>query len=124
MTQKYEAKKGLGKKTVFSNAYREVPRTRGDGYQYVVPAYDDYKASFGLCDKLNLQLTNSTWPHRRGGRNQEGDRGHQHDFALAVTLLNTFNAYRTIRLIDKDDYSFERYCTDLAIELFKKYATA
>ena len=121
MTQKIEQAVALGRKSVFSNAYDVVPTRRGDDSRLIVPAYDDYGVQFAACDRFNAQLFRSTWPFRRGGGARTGDEGQQHDFAIGVVLINTFNAYRSLHRVQKADYSFETYCTRLATDLFAEY---
>ncbi len=120
MTQKLE-KSSIGKKSVFTNAYKVVPTKRGDSSRHLVPAYDEYCLQYGACDRFNKQLYSSTWPFRRGGGARAGEDGQQHDFAVGVVLMNTFNAYRSIHRVQKAAYSFETYCTTLATDIFAKY---
>jgi hypothetical protein len=120
LVQRLEAAKGLNTKTVFSNAYRMVNKKNDPTY---IPAYDEYKVVYGYCDRFNTQLVDSTWPYKRGGFHVLGENGHEHDFALSVTLINTFNAFRTLRRVPTDTYSFEEYCTDLALQLYKHAKT-
>ena len=91
--------------------------------KHQIPAYDAYGVSFGACDHFNKQLHKSTWPFRRGGRGVAGEMGKQHDFAMGCILLNVFNAYRSLKKVDISAYSFETYCTNLAVEIFHEFGT-
>jgi hypothetical protein len=123
VSRKYEKKKGLGIKTVVTNAFKKVPIGRGDTLaKHTIPAYDQYEAEFGVCDRFNSQLGDAKWPFRRGGRNVSGESGTQHSFAIATILINTFNAHRSIHRTDKSAYQFSRYCKELSLALFEKYA--
>ena len=89
-----------------------------------IPAYDEYGVAFKDCDDFNAQLVECPWPYRRGGYKVSGEAGTQHDFAMACILQNIFNVYRTIHRVEKKDYSFQKYCTNLAIGLFRYAKTA
>jgi hypothetical protein len=64
-------------------------------------------------------LHDRTWPFRSGGNGVPGVEGMTTNFAFAVTLQNTFNAYRCINEVDHGSYDFRAYCNDLAQKLLQ-----
>ena len=56
-------------------------------------------------------------PHKRGGKNTQGDLGCHHDFVMACIMQNTMNAYFSINELNIKTASFEK----TMIELLKSY---
>ena len=115
VVQKMEKAKGLGLKTVISNAYVKVKGKQPIG---VIPAYTFYSKGFSICDNYNKGLTGHTWAHKHGGHGRSGEEGKQHDFAMSCILHNTFNIYRALKQVDPAMFSYETYCTSLAEQLY------
>jgi hypothetical protein len=59
-----------------------------------------------------------SWFHRVGGDHRPGEEGHIDDYALAVTLQNTFNVYKAIHP-NIPDVDFMTHATALADEIFE-----
>ena len=62
-----------------------------------IPVYEVYDSCYRGCDNVNSQIAGKLWPHKYGGRGVLGARGTQHNFALMMTCINTFNAYKAVR---------------------------
>lgn len=105
----------VGSKFVLSNAFCV---RRGKTVKGSVPIFDDYQVSFDKCDKFNKRLYHCTWPHKHGGYNLFGDKGHQHDFLVSSVLQNVFNVYMQLNGISSSSIDFSSHCLALADELF------
>ena len=73
---------------------------------------------FEICDNYNRALHDCHWPHKRGGKNTQGDLGCHHDFVMACIMQNTMNAYFTINELNIKTASFEKIMIELALELY------
>jgi hypothetical protein len=111
----WDTTKAVGKKFAITNAFKMLNEKHPDGS---VPVYDHYKAMFSKCDRFNRLLHDRKWPHNHCGRNCRGDEGHHHNFGLSCILQNTFNAYLEINGNDSLPYEFERYCLELANDIY------
>ena len=58
--------------------------------------WDLYAANFKHNDDFNRNLHHKSWFHRVGGNHRAGEEGHIDDYALAVTLQNTFNVFKRL----------------------------
>ena len=76
-----------------------------------------YAANFQHNDVFNRNLHHKSWFHRVGGNRRPGEEGHIDDYALAVTLQNTFNVFKAIHP-DIPDVDFMNHATALADEIF------
>jgi hypothetical protein len=105
-------------KQVLTNAFKVVNEPTPNGE---LPLYDYYAESYRGCDTFNSQMFGCTWPHKCGGKTVSGQLGCQHSYAMVVTLINVFNAYKTHKksrtgVIPADTYQED--CLILADELF------
>ena len=60
----------------------------------MIPAYDDYKNNFDMCDRFNVGLHGHVWPFKRGGKGISGEYGCQHDFIMGCVLQNIHHGKR------------------------------
>lgn len=79
--------------------------------------WDLYAANFKHNDDFNRNLHHKSWFHRVGGNHRAGEEGHFDDYALAVTLQNTFNVFKAIHP-DNPDIDFMTHATALADDIF------
>lgn len=75
---------------------------------------------FNVCDHFNKNLHKRTWSHKHGGRDCEGDPGHQNNFAWSCIMQNVFNAYVAINGENHDDYNFRDFYVELAEALYNE----
>ena len=80
--------------------------------------WDLYAANFKHNDDFNRNLHHKSWFHRVGGNRRPGEEGHIDDYALAVTLQNTFNVFKAIHP-DIPDVDFMTHAIALADEIFE-----
>lgn len=106
----------IGMKMVLTNALTKVTRM---AINNIIPIYDIYKITFKPCDNFNKCLHDRTWPHRHGSRKIPGDIGLQHNFAVSVTLQNTFNCYCEINGIAPKEREFVELCMELSDALYQ-----
>ena len=66
---------------------------------------------------VRIWMRHKSWFHKVGGKYRAGEEGHIDDYALAVTLQNTFNVFKAIRP-DIPDIDFMTHATTLADEIF------
>jgi len=72
--------------------------------------------TFNAVDKVNINIGKRKFPHKTGGRNHHGDKGHQHKFAMVIIMENIFSA---MNLLHPGDYSnFASLATSLAEDIF------
>ena len=88
---------------------------------YLIPGYDLYGQTFNVCDRFNREICDKKWPFISGGRNHCGEFGHQHFFALTVTLTNIWNMLLVLRNCTALDYTFQEMCEELSNALWLKY---
>ena len=81
------------------------------------PFYDVYALCHRGCDNVNSQIAGKLWPHKYGDRGVLWARGTQHNFALMMTCVNTFNAYKAVRR-GGDNSNFTTDCLTTADEAF------
>ena len=58
--------------------------------------WTQYAANFQHNDVFNRNLHHKSWFHRVEGNHRAGEEGHIDDYALAVTLQNTFNVFKRL----------------------------
>ena len=104
----------IGTKYCLSNAFTKVDRKPPPHYRHNIPVFDAYKVLFNLCDWLNSTIHGHIFPYRCGGGSHYGESGHQHKFAMAIILQNTFRVYNCMHKIDTSNYNFTEYCRNLA----------
>jgi hypothetical protein len=114
---KWDRDDHVGKKYVLANCFQKCPKVRG--LSYTVPAYDAYKIGFSLCDSFNRHLHDKKWPHRSGGGTKPAGDGHQHKFAMASILQNTFNLFYNVSNVDAAGHSFQSNCSELANQVYE-----
>lgn len=81
----------VGEKFCLSDAFLPAPDPLR---KFKIPAYDNYKIMFTACDNFNRALHDRKWPHKRDWKKTRRELGHQHTFAMAVVLQNTFNLFK------------------------------
>ena len=108
----------VGEKFCLSDAFLPAPDPLR---KFKIPAYDNYKIMFTACDNFNRALHDRKWPHKRDGKKTRRELGHQHTFAMAVVLQNTFNLFKKVRNLRKDYSCFKDMCYDLADELWEAF---
>jgi hypothetical protein len=113
----------IGTKYCLSNAFTKVDRKPPPQYRHNIPVYDAYKVVFNLCDRLNSAIHGRIFPYRCGGGSHYGESGHQHKFAMAIILQNTFRVYNCMHKIDTSNYNFTEYCRNLAEQLVNHAST-
>ena len=79
--------------------------------------WDLYAFNFKHNDIFNRNLHDKSWCHKVGGRDRAGEEGHIDDYALAVTLQNTFSVFKAINP-GIPDVDFLTHATTLADEIF------
>lgn len=89
----YSEEERIGRKFVCSTAYlRQVGRLP-QGPARHIPGFDLFRLGFNFCDSFNRNLPKTTFPHKSGGYQHHGERGHQHKYMMAVILQNIFAMY-------------------------------
>ena len=115
----YDTQKGVGKKYNYSKGFiRSTDKVKIRHHAGRIPGYDNYKTFFEACDNFNRGLHDRSWPHKRGGFKAPGEQGEHHDFAIAVILQNTLNAYYHLNSVDSRTTSFQACCITLANEIY------
>ena len=93
-TYHYDTQNGVGKKYNLSFGLEYcVLKSKVKEHKNIIPGYTYYKTMFEICDNFNRALHDCHWPHKRGGKNTQGDLGCHHDFVMACITQNTMNAY-------------------------------
>ena len=64
---------------------------------------------------VRIWMRHKSWFHKVGGKYRAGEGGHIDDYALAVTLQNTFNVFKATH---PDVPDFMTHATTLADEIF------
>lgn len=108
----WDTAEAIGKKYVLSSAFTQQQKRSSP---YLIPAYDDYKVMFSLCDQFNRGLHDHTWPHRHGGGTRPGDLTCLFDFQFSCALQNAWNAYQCVH---GHSEFFMTFCEELAKEMF------
>jgi hypothetical protein len=112
----YDKNNNLGKKQVYSNAF-----CLHKGYlpiKELIPAYDLYRVVFAACDRFSKDLNGKIWPFKHGGYKKLGDVCAEDNFAFTCTLINTYNAYRSMDSNEKYYDNFTEFCFDLSDQLY------
>lgn len=115
-----KALKGSGNKRKLCLTNALTLEHRRPRLKEIIPGYTAYGQMFNVCDHFNKNLHNRMWPHKHGGRDCEGDPGHQNNFAWSCILQNVFNAYVAINGENHDDYSFRDFYVELADALYNE----
>jgi hypothetical protein len=111
----WDPEKGVGKKYNLSNCMSRWP---GKTKDTTIPAYDEYKSMFSVCDNFNRALHDRTFPHRKGHAKIPCDQGAVHDFAFSSILQNTINVFCDICKLNRTDVVYETFLCELADSLF------
>jgi len=114
---KWERDDSLGEKYCLTNAFKVGRGSRSSAH--CIPGYDLYKLTFAACDEFNRRLHDRKWPHRCGGGTRYGDTGHDHKFAMAVLLQNTFNVYAALHEDSHNQSNYAENCFNLSDELYE-----
>lgn len=102
---KYDKDKKIGKRFVMGNVLQhEKDRASREGESIL---FDFYKETFSVCDKLNQEMHDKTWPHKHGGFSRLGDPGEQNEYAFTTMLLNTFNLFRSLFKLEESKMILE-----------------
>ncbi len=108
----HHSQKGkIGKKWVFSNAYRVTPGHTEAGE---VPAFQQYghRVVKG-CDLFNQLIHGRNLGHKCGGHGTKGEWGQQHKFAMSCIIQNSFHMCKALG----GTLSFEDFGKILADEI-------
>lgn len=116
----FDTQKGVGIKYNYARGFvRSQAVSLVKEHKHRIPVYDYYKTFFEVCDRYNRNLHDKAWPHKRGGRDLQGEDGHHHDFLMACVLQNVRNACVTARGVSLSDETFQQFCDLLADQLFQ-----
>ena len=114
----YDTQKGVGIKYNLSLGFeRSTIPSKVRSHKDSIPAYDDYKLNFDMCDGFNAGLFGNVWSFKRGGHGVSGEFGCQHDFIMACVLQNTYTSWKEINDRQIDRRTFFLALTD---EVFKQ----
>jgi hypothetical protein len=109
----------IGKKFCLTNAYDWVVAPAPNNLSYLkemIPGYDLYKTIFNLVDRVNYYIGNTKFPHKSGGKNHPGRKGHEHKFAMMCIMKNIQSAMNVLR---PEEYpTLSSLCNHLSIELY------